>query len=77
LTEGTQPPLLCGPTLPHGNTDLASVNQRRHHSAVAVKTLEDAAGITGDEAKDTQIPKFRITTPESIADNVGELAGNK
>jgi hypothetical protein len=45
--------------------------------ATAVKTLEDAAGITGDEAKDTQIPKFRITTPESIADNVGELAGNK
>lgn len=38
----------------------------------AFKTLGDTAGITGDEAKDTQSPKYRITTPESMADAVGQ-----
>jgi hypothetical protein len=41
--------------------------------AVAVKALEATAGITNDEAKDTQMPVYRIT-PESMADSVGELA---
>jgi septation ring formation regulator EzrA len=41
----------------------------------AIKSLEQSAGITGDEAKDTK-PRVRIT-PESIADNVGELAGKR
>ena len=41
----------------------------------AIKSLEQSAGITGNEAKDLQ-PRFRIT-PATIADNVGELAGKK
>lgn len=46
--------------------------------ATAVKSLADIAGITNDEDKDTQTPKYkRITTPESMADSVGELAGMK
>jgi hypothetical protein len=44
--------------------------------ATAVKTLEATAGITQDEARDTQIPIFRVT-PESMADSIGELAGKK
>jgi hypothetical protein len=44
--------------------------------ATAVKALEATAGITNDEAKDTQIPIFRVT-PESMADTIGELAGKK
>ena len=44
--------------------------------AVAVKALGDTAGITNDEAKDTNTPVFKkITTAESIADSIGELAG--
>ena len=44
--------------------------------AVAVKALGEAAGVTNDEEKDIVTSKFkRATTPESIADNVGELAG--
>lgn len=44
--------------------------------AVAVKALGDAAGVTNDEEKDVVTSKFkRSTTPESIADHVGELAG--
>jgi len=44
--------------------------------ATAVKTLGDTAGITNDESKDTSVPVYKkITTPESIADNVNELAG--
>jgi hypothetical protein len=44
--------------------------------AIAVKALGDAAGITNDETVDTTKPIFkRITTPESIADHVNELAG--
>lgn len=41
----------------------------------AIKSLEQTAGITGDEGKDMQ-PRFRIT-PESIADNMGNIAGSQ
>ena len=43
--------------------------------SVAVKSLGDAAGITGDEQKD--VIRNRATTPESIADSIGELAGKR
>lgn len=36
--------------------------------STAAKTLGDFAGITNDEEKDTQLAKYRITTPESISD---------
>lgn len=42
-------------------------------AAVAVQSF---AGISGDEAADMSKAKFRIT-PESMADNIGELAGQK
>lgn len=46
--------------------------------ATAVKTLGETAGITNDEAKDTTTPIFKkITTAESIADTIGELAGQQ
>ena len=38
--------------------------------ANAVKVLEESAGITHDEERDTKAAKYRITTPESIADSV-------
>ncbi len=41
----------------------------------AANTIQGFAGITNDEAKDTQFPKFRITTPESISDVLGNSAG--
>lgn len=44
--------------------------------AIAVKALGEAAGISGDEEKDVK-PRIRITSPESIADNIGELAGQR
>lgn len=44
--------------------------------ATAIKALQETAGITGDEVKDTQNPIYRIT-PETMADNIGELAGQK
>ena len=44
--------------------------------ATAVKALESTTGITNDETKDTKTPVFRIT-PESMADNIDELAGVK
>lgn len=44
--------------------------------AAAVKALGETSGITGDETLDTTKNVFKkITTPESIADHVGELAG--
>lgn len=44
--------------------------------ATAVRALGDVAGITNDEEKDTQNPKFRaITTPESISNVLGNSAG--
>lgn len=43
--------------------------------ATAVKALAETAGITNDEEKDTRNPKFRITTPESISDVLGNTAG--
>jgi len=46
--------------------------------ATAVDTLGKVAGITGDEKSDTEKPIYRKpTTPESIADSVGELAGQR
>lgn len=42
--------------------------------AEAIKSLEQTAGITGDESKDLK-PRVRIT-PESIADNIGNTAGS-
>lgn len=46
--------------------------------AVAVKALGETAGVTGDEKTDTTKPIYkRVTTPESMADSVGELAGAK
>jgi hypothetical protein len=36
--------------------------------ATAVKALGETAGITNDETKDVQNPKYRITTPESMSD---------
>jgi len=43
--------------------------------ATALKSLEQTSGVIGDKEKDLQ-PRFRIS-PESIADEVGELAGKK
>lgn len=44
--------------------------------ATAVKSLGETAGITNDETADTTKTIFKkITTPESIADHVNELAG--
>lgn len=44
--------------------------------STAAKALGEFAGITNDEEKDTKAPIFRIS-PESMADNIGELAGKK
>ncbi len=41
----------------------------------AANTIQGFAGITNDESKDTQNPRFRITTPESISDVLGNSAG--
>ena len=43
--------------------------------ATAIRTLGETAGITNDEEKDTQNPKYRITTSESIANVLGNTAG--
>ena len=40
--------------------------------ATAVYALGQIAGITNDEELDTQSAKFRITTPESMADKVNQ-----
>jgi hypothetical protein len=46
--------------------------------ATAIKSLEETAGVTHDEEKDTKTPKFRvITTPESISDVLGNTAGQR
>lgn len=46
--------------------------------AQAVKALGETAGITNDETIDTNKPVYKkITTPESMADNIGELAGKR
>lgn len=36
--------------------------------STAAKALGEFAGISGDETKDTENPKYKITTPESISD---------
>lgn len=43
--------------------------------AIAVKTLGETAGITNDEESDTKNPKYRMTTPESVAESIGNTAG--
>lgn len=43
--------------------------------ATAVDTLGRSAGVTGKESDDTTNPKYKITTPESMADNIGGAAG--
>lgn len=43
--------------------------------STAAKALGEFAGITQDELKDTENPKYKITTPESMADNIGGSAG--
>ncbi len=43
--------------------------------AAAVEALGKTAGVTGDKDKDTQLSKYRITTPESISDVLGNSAG--
>jgi hypothetical protein len=46
--------------------------------AAAVKGLSESAGISGNDTDETSKPVYRrVTTPESIADGVGELAGKK
>ena len=45
--------------------------------ATAVKALGETAGITNDEIKDTNNPIFRITTPESISNVLGNTAGQR
>lgn len=45
--------------------------------ATAVRTLGEVSGVTNDETKDTQSPKYRITTPESMSDVLGNSAGKQ
>jgi hypothetical protein len=40
--------------------------------ATAVKALGETAGITNDEIEDTGKPKYKITTPESISNVLGD-----
>lgn len=42
--------------------------------AAAVKALGETTGVSGDEEKDLRSVR-RITTPESIAENIGNTAG--
>ncbi len=41
----------------------------------SAKALGEVGGITGNETADTNNPKFRITSPESIANVLGNKAG--
>lgn len=43
--------------------------------ASAVQSLALIVHPTDDETKDTQNPKYKVTTPESIADGLGNSAG--
>ena len=45
--------------------------------ATAVKTLGETAGITNDEEKDTSARKYQRTSPESIANVLGNTAGQQ
>jgi len=46
--------------------------------STAAKALGEFSGVTNDEEKDTQIPKYRkILTSETMADQIGETAGQK
>jgi metal-dependent HD superfamily phosphatase/phosphodiesterase len=42
--------------------------------ANAIKEIGISAGITGDEEKDVKLKRV-VTTPESIAENIGNTAG--
>jgi len=44
--------------------------------STAAESLGKISGITNDEEKDTQTPKYRIT-PESISDVLGNTAGKQ
>lgn len=45
--------------------------------SAAAKALGEFAGVTGNESKDTQALKYKITTPESMSDVLGNTAGHK
>lgn len=45
--------------------------------SAAAQTIHGFAGISGDERKDTDNSKYKITTPESIADGIGNPAGQR
>ena len=73
-----------------GNLDLADKNDKTFERikivineatniATAVNQLGVSAGITNDEVKDTTTPIYakKPITAESMADNVGELAGQR
>lgn len=45
--------------------------------ASAIKMLEGITGITNNEDKDSNNPKYRITTPESMSDVLGSSAGQR
>lgn len=46
--------------------------------ATAVKALGETAGVTNDETADTSKAIYKkVTSPESMADSIGELAGRK
>lgn len=45
--------------------------------ATAVKSLEDTAGFTNENGTEEKRKFKRATTPESMADEIGELAGKK
>lgn len=46
-------------------------------NASKLNALRSDMGLSGDQEKDLQNPKYRITTPESMADNMGGIAGQK
>lgn len=73
--------LLNGVTLK--NVDMASKSdatfervfkllEKSEGISAAAKALGDFAGISGDEKKDTETPKYKVTTPESMAQEIGD-----
>lgn len=46
-------------------------------NATKLNNLRKEINLTGDETKDTNNPIFRITTPESIANVLGNTAGKQ
>lgn len=45
--------------------------------SAAAKALGEFAGVSGNEEKDTEKSKYKITTPESISDVLGNSAGQR